>query len=70
MDGQPVVAITGMLTLVLRGTSLMGLVFSTHLAALACLYVTAPYGKFVHFVYRYLALIKNAAEKPAELVEG
>jgi citrate/tricarballylate utilization protein len=63
------VAITGMLTLVLRGTSLVGLVFSTHLAALAGLYVTAPYGKFVHFVYRYLALIKNAAENPAELVE-
>jgi hypothetical protein len=31
------------------------------------LYVTAPYGKFVHFVYRYIALIKNAGEEPVEL---
>jgi citrate/tricarballylate utilization protein len=61
------VAITGMLTLVLRGTSLVGLVFSTHLAVLGALYVTAPYGKFVHFVYRYIALIKNAGEEPVEL---
>jgi citrate/tricarballylate utilization protein len=58
------VAITGLLTLVLRGTNVMGIAFTVHLAVLAGLYVTAPYGKFVHFVYRYLALVKNAAEAP------
>jgi len=59
-------AITGLLTLVLRSSSLMGLVFSIHLAVLAGLFVTAPYGKLVHFVYRFLALVKNAEEGSLE----
>lgn len=60
------VAITGMLTLFLRGTSALGASLTLHLGLLAGLYLTAPYGKFVHFVYRYLALVKRAAEEAAE----
>jgi citrate/tricarballylate utilization protein len=33
-----------------------------HLAVLVALYLTAPYGKFVHFVYRLGALVLNSAE--------
>lgn len=60
------VAITGLLTLFFRETGAMGVLASLHLGVLAGLYVTAPYGKFVHFVYRYLALVERAIEEGAE----
>jgi citrate/tricarballylate utilization protein len=55
-------SITGMLTLILRGTGLLGTMLTLHLAVLVALYFTAPYGKFVHFVYRVGALVLNSAE--------
>ncbi len=36
---------------------------TVHLGLVAALYVTAPYGKFVHFLYRYLALVRNRIEQ-------
>jgi citrate/tricarballylate utilization protein len=57
-----VVAITGMVLLVLRDTPLMGLLLVVHLATVLALYVSAPYGKFAHFVYRYAALVQNRLE--------
>jgi citrate/tricarballylate utilization protein len=54
-----VVAITGMLLLILRETPAMGLLLVVHLASVLALYVSAPYGKFVHFLYRYAALVQN-----------
>ena len=59
-------AITGMLTLVFRGTRAMGVLFALHLGILAGLYITAPYGKFVHGVYRSIALIKRCLEEDRE----
>lgn len=56
-------AVTGMLTLVLRGTAAMGTTLTIHLGLVAALYITAPYGKFVHAVYRYLALVRNHIEQ-------
>ncbi len=56
-------ALTGMLTLILRDTAAMGTVLVVHLACIAALFVTAPYGKFVHFVYRTLALIRYEVEQ-------
>jgi citrate/tricarballylate utilization protein len=61
-----VAAITGMLTLVFRGTGAMAAMLTLHLASLVALYATAPYGKFVHSVYRFLALLKNRAEQRRE----
>ena len=57
-----VVSITGMLLLVLRETPLMGVLLVVHLATVLALFVSAPYGKFGHFIYRYIALVKNRAE--------
>jgi len=57
------VSITGFLTLILRSTSAMGVVFTIHLGFVLLLFVTAPYGKFVHFTYRYIALIFTRIEE-------
>jgi len=50
------VAVTGMLLLLIRGTVLMGAVLVVHLSLVGALFVTAPYGKFVHGLYRLVAL--------------
>ena len=60
------VAVTGMLLLALRETRLMPPVLVVHLGLLVGLFVTAPYGKFIHFVYRYLALVRRADEERLE----
>jgi citrate/tricarballylate utilization protein len=60
------VAITGLLLLVLRDTRLMPPMLVVHLGLLVGLFVTAPYGKFIHFVYRYLALLRRAGEELPE----
>ena len=57
-----VVSITGMLLLVLRETPAMAVLLVVHLATVLALYVSAPYGKFAHFVYRYAALVQNRLE--------
>jgi citrate/tricarballylate utilization protein len=56
-------ALTGMLTLIFRATAEMGSVLVLHLACIAALFVSAPYGKFVHAVYRTLALIRYEIEQ-------
>jgi len=64
------VAITGMLLLVLRETRLMPSLLVVHLGLLVGLFITAPYGKFIHFVYRYLALARRAGEERLETLAG
>jgi len=55
-------ALTGMLTLILRATAALGSVLVLHLACTAALFATAPYGKFVHAVYRTLAIVRYEIE--------
>ena len=56
-------ALTGMLTLALRSTRALGSMLTVHLAIVAALFITAPYGKFVHFLYRSLALVRYEIER-------
>lgn len=55
-------SLTGLLTLLLRTTSALGPALVIHLAMVAALFLTAPYGKFVHFIYRSFAVIRYQIE--------
>ncbi len=57
------VAASGLLLAVARSTPAMPLLLSLHLGAVMALFLTLPYGKFAHAVYRSLALLKWALEK-------
>jgi citrate/tricarballylate utilization protein len=56
-------SLSGMFTLVLRSTAAMGTALVIHLGLVAALFITAPYGKFVHALYRTLALILYRAQQ-------
>lgn len=56
-------SITGLATLVLRATSAMPFLLVIHLAVVFAFFVTAPYTKFVHGLYRYAALVNDAGER-------
>lgn len=58
--------ITGMLLLILRETAAMGPLLALHLGAVFALFITMPYGKFVHGVYRFAALVRHAQERRGE----
>jgi citrate/tricarballylate utilization protein len=55
-------AITGLLVEVLRSTTIFGVILVIHLAVIAVCFAVAPYSKFVHAVYRYLALVQDHME--------
>jgi citrate/tricarballylate utilization protein len=56
-------SLSGLGVLALRTTAAMPLVLAVHLGLIAALFLTAPYGKFAHVVYRYAALVRNAIEQ-------
>ena len=51
-------SLSGLLLLVLRDRTAMGILLIVHLGIVMALFVTLPYGKFVHGLYRLAALIK------------
>jgi citrate/tricarballylate utilization protein len=57
---------SGLLLLALRDTRAIGPLLVVHLGTIVALYITAPYGKFVHIVYRTAAVLRSAAERAAE----
>ena len=56
-------SLTGFLLMALRGTSAMGILLAIHLGVVLALFLSLPYGKFVHGLYRFVALVKYAAER-------
>jgi citrate/tricarballylate utilization protein len=55
-------SLTGLLLLVMRTQRVMGLILAAHLGVVLALFVTLPYGKFVHGLYRAAALLKAGRE--------
>jgi citrate/tricarballylate utilization protein len=55
--------LTGMLLLVWRDTAAMGPLLALHLGVVFSLFITMPYGKFVHGIYRFVALVRYATER-------
>ena len=55
-------ALTGFLLLALRESAAMGVVLAVHLGIVSGLFLTLPYGKFVHGMYRWVALVRYASE--------
>ena len=53
---------TGLLLMMLRETAAMGALLRIHLAVMMILFLTLPYGKFVHGIYRTAALVRSALE--------
>lgn len=60
-------SLTGLALLLLRATPAMGLLLAIHLGVVFGLFVTMPYGKFVHGLYRYAALARYARERRRHL---
>ena len=57
-----VTSLTGILLMALRARPAMGVLLIVHLGTVLALFLTLPYGKFVHGLYRTLALLKFRRE--------
>lgn len=57
------VALSGLALLALRETAAMASLLALHLGLVCGLFVAMPYGKFVHFIYRYAALVRFRQEQ-------
>lgn len=56
-------SVTGLLLLDFRETAAMGTLLALHLGFVLALLVTLPYGKFVHALYRFAALVRFHIER-------
>jgi citrate/tricarballylate utilization protein len=63
-------SLSGLVLLALREAPAMGPLLVIHLGLVAGIFITAPYGKFAHVVYRYAALVRNALEQPTSEAES
>ena len=66
------VSLTGLALLLWRDTRYMALLLALHLGVVMAFFLTLPYGKFAHGIYRSAALLKWSIEKrqPNKLALG
>ena len=64
------ISLSGLLLLLLRQTAAMGTMLAIHLGVVMALFLTAPYAKFVHGIYRLFALAKYALERERKQTIG
>ena len=57
------ISLTGLALLAFRDTGAMALLLAIHLGFVMALFLTMPYGKFAHGIFRCAALAKSAIEK-------
>jgi citrate/tricarballylate utilization protein len=57
------VSASGLALLAFRETSALGLMLAIHLGLVMAFFLTMPYGKFAHGIFRSAALLKHAIEK-------
>ncbi|MEW5421143.1 tricarballylate utilization 4Fe-4S protein TcuB [Amorphus sp. 3PC139-8] len=57
------VGASGLILLFLRTTPAMGTLLAVHLGFVFAFFLTMPYGKFVHGLYRFGALVRHAMEE-------
>ena len=56
-------SVTGLGLMLLADTQWVGLTLSVHLGVVMTLFLTMPYGKFIHGFYRLIALVAFAMEQ-------
>ena len=56
-------SLTGLVLMVVGDTAYVGLALAIHLASILALFLTMPYGKFVHGIYRIITLVAHAMEQ-------
>ena len=57
------ISASGLLLLAYRDSAAMAVLFAVHLGFVMGFFLTMPYGKFAHGLYRVAALLKNSIEK-------
>lgn len=61
---------SGLLLLILRETAAMGVLMVIHLGIVMALFLTLPYGKFIHSILRVAAIVKYALERKRKRIIG
>lgn len=60
-------SLTGLALLLFRETRAMGMLLAVHLGVVLALFLTMPYGKFMHALYRFAALVRFHLERKRPL---
>jgi citrate/tricarballylate utilization protein len=63
-------SLTGMALLLLRETAAMGVLLALHLGVVFGFFITMPYGKLMHGIYRFAALVRYAKERHSHFGAG
>lgn len=69
ISGLAFLSLSGLMTLFVRDTPAFGLVFLVHFSAVLLAFAMAPYSKFVHVLFRFLALLQDEVERTAERMQ-